>query len=65
MVVTLRKFLFLVLMLLALLAGTVGWTTRAITTTLSHSHSTSIQTTRQLAGGGGPNTTCPPPPYVC
>ena len=64
MVVTLRKFLFLVLMLLALLAGTVGWTARAITTPLSHSHHVSIQTTRQLAHYN-PYPTCPPPPYVC
>jgi hypothetical protein len=63
MAVTLRKFLFLVLMLLALLAGTVGWTVRAISTPLSHSHHVSIQTSRQLADG--PHTTCPPPPYVC
>ncbi len=64
MVVSLRKFLFLVLMTLALLAGTLGLSVRAITAPPTHLHSVSIQTRGQLARSG-PRIVCPPPPYVC
>ena len=64
MVVSLRKFLFLVLMTLALLAGTLGLSVRAITTPPTHLYHGSIQTKGQLAHSG-PRVVCPPPPYVC
>ncbi len=63
MIVSLRKFLFLVLMLLTLLAATLGLTARAITNAL-HPYSTNIQTQGQLAYAH-PHRFCPPPPYIC
>jgi hypothetical protein len=64
MIVSLRKFLFLVLMTLALLAGTLGLSVRAITAPPTHLHHVSIQTQGQLAHTG-PRVVCPPPPYDC
>lgn len=64
MIVTLRKFLFLMLMTLALLAGTLGLSVRAITVPPTHLHHVSIQTHGQLTYSG-PRVVCPPPPYDC
>ena len=63
MIVSLRKFLFLVLMLLTLLAATLGLTARAITNALHPSHA-NIQTQGQLVHVS-PRRFCPPPPYIC
>lgn len=62
MIVSLRKFLFLVLMTLALLAGTLGLSVRAITAPSTHYGSTQAQ--GQLAHVA-PRIVCPPPPYYC
>ncbi len=64
MIVSLRKFLFLVLMVLALLAGTLGLTVRAVTTPLAHLHNISIQAWNPFVHNG-PRPICPPPPYDC
>ena len=60
MIVSLRKLLFLVLMTLALLAGTLGLSIRAITTPPTQQH----RVIGQL-GSHRPNVNCPPPPYIC
>ncbi len=64
MVISLRKFLFLVLMTLALLAGTLGISARAITAPLTPLHHVSIQTQNPLLPSGS-HINCPPPPYDC
>ena len=64
MIVSLRKFLFLVLMTLALLAGTLGLSVRAITAPPTHLHHASVQAHGQLARVA-PRIICPPPPYNC
>jgi len=64
MTVSARKFLFLVLMALALLAGMLGWTVRAMTTSLTHGYYPSIQIHSQLPHSS-PHHVCPPPPYDC
>ena len=64
MIVSVRKFLFLVLMTLALLAGTLGLSIRAITAPPMQLHHVNIQTQGQFIPGW-PRINCPPPPYDC
>ncbi len=64
MIVSVRKFLFLVLMALALLVGTLGWTVRAMNTSLARGYYPSIQIHSQLPHSSS-HVVCPPPPYDC
>ena len=64
MLVSLRKSLFLVLMVLALFAGTLGLTVRAVTAPLAHPNHINIQMENPFTHNS-PLPNCPPPPYDC
>jgi hypothetical protein len=62
MVLTMKKFIVLVAMAVALVAGLFGWTVRMATLQTVPQHHTSIHSS-QLADG--PTWYCPAPPRMC
>lgn len=62
MAVSLKKAVWMVILVLALLIALFGWTMRAQTTPSMQFH-TGVHSSHMLADG--PNITCPPPPRYC
>jgi len=63
MLLSLRKSVAIVIMVLALLAGLLGWSMHLVSMPAMYHHS-SIHSIHALADGG-PNYYCPPPPRSC
>lgn len=63
MLVSMRRAIVLVFMVLALLAGLIGWSVRMATLPTMQYH-TGVHATHTLADGS-PNWYCPPPPKIC